>query len=464
MTGTFSSFQTSLSALRYNQLVMDVASGNIANVGTDGYARRRVTAESLGAATTPAIWSRAQWEGNGVRVSGLQRLVDPMLDSRARREHGLQSYFDLRQTVLERVETGIGEPGDQGVSAAMSTFRTSWHDLANAPSSTATRASVLTAAGTLVDAINAQARNISTEQAEQRQNLLSTVSEINTLAGDLANANKAIANANMNGSDPNVLLDQRDQLALRLSELTGAVGTIRSDGGMDMSVNGVALVTGQSAGTFEIATGVTPVGDADGNPVTFQITDTSGTTAVTGGLKGETGAITDLLNVTLPDYLADLGTVAKSLADTVNAQHQAGFDKAGTAGVALFSYNATDPASTLAVAITDPDLLAASSLPGGVVDGGNADVLAGLTSFEGDYQRLVSTFGTEVASSQRKAASQLTLTNQVDGSREQLSGVSIDEEMVSIMQAQRAYEAASRVMTTLDDVLDTLINRTGVTR
>ena len=462
MTGTFSSFQTSLSALRYNQLVMDVASGNIANVGTDGYARRRVTAESLGAATTPAIWSRAQWEGNGVRVSGLQRLVDPMLDSRARREHGLQSYFDLRQTVLERVETGFGEPGDQGVSAAMSTFRTSWHDLANAPSSTATRASVLTAAGTLVDSINAQAHNISTEQSEQRQNLLSTVSEINTLAGDLANANKAIANANMNGSDPNVLLDQRDQIALRLSELTGGVGTIRSDGGMDMSVNGVALVSGQNAGTFEIAAGVTPTGGADGNPVSFQITDTSGTTAVSGGMKGEAGAITDLLNVTLPDYLADLGAVAKSLADTVNAQHQAGFDKAGVAGGALFTYNAADPASTLAVAFTDPDLLAASSLAGGVVDGGNADTLAGLTSFEGDYQRLVSTFGTQVASSARQAASQLTLTNQVDGSREQLSGVSIDEEMVSIMQGQRAYEAASRVMTTLDDVLDTLINRMGV--
>ncbi|MFN8196544.1 MAG: flagellar hook-associated protein FlgK [Nocardioidaceae bacterium] len=464
MSGTLSSFNTALSALRYNQLVMDVASGNVANVGTEGYARRRVEAQSVGAPTQPAMWSRYADQGDGVRVSGLSRLVDPLIDARSRREHGLQSYLDVRQTVLDRVETGFGEPGDDGVAAAMVSFRNSWHDLANSPASTATRTAVLTAAKTLSEAVNAQARNITAEQGDQRQKLLDVVAEVNTVASDLAAANKAIANANMNGTDPNVLLDQRDQFALRLSELTGAVGTIRSDGGMDISVNGVSLVSGQNASTFQIAAGVTPTGAADGNPVSFQITGTAGTTAVTGGLKGEAGAVTDLLNVTLPAYLTGLGAVAQTLADTVNTQHAAGYDAAGTAGGALFSYNASDPASTLTVAITDPALLAASALTGGVVDGGNADALAGLTAVEGDYQRLVGTFGSEVASTRRLAANQATLTAQVDNSREELSGVNIDEEMVSMMTAQRAYEAASRVMTTLDSVLDTLINRTGVTR
>ncbi len=464
MSGTMASFNTALSALRYNSLVMDVASGNVANVGTAGYARRRVDGQSVGAPTQPAMWSRYDYQGDGVRVAGLTRMVDPLLDARSRREHGLQSYLDVRQTVLDRIETGFGEPGDDGVAAAMTSFRNSWSDLANSPASGATRASVLTAASTLADSINLQARNITAEQGDQRQTLLGVVGEVNTVASDLAAANKAIANASMNGTDPNVLLDQRDQLALRLSELTGSVGTIRSDGGMDVTLNGVALVTGQNAGTLEIATGVTPTGGADGNPVTFQVTDASGTTAVTGSLRGESGAGTDLLNVTLPAYLTGLGAVAKTLADTVNAQHAAGYDVAGVAGGAVFSYNAADPASTITVAITDPDLLAASSLPGGVLDGGNADTLAGLTSVEGDYQRLVSTFGSEVASTQRLAANQATLTAQVDGSREQLSGVNIDEEMVSMMTAQRAYEAAARVMTTVDSVRDTLINRTGVTR
>lgn len=464
MSGTLSSFNTALSALRYNAVVMDVASGNVANVNTEGYARRRVEAQSVGAPAQPAMWSRYESQGDGVRVSGLARLVDPFLDARSRREHGLQSYLDVRQAVLERVETGFGEPGDQGVSAAMADFRASWHNLANQPGNTAARSQVLVAAQTLADGLQLQARNIDSEATDQRQRLINTVTEVNTVASDLAAANKAIANANLNGTDAGSLLDSRDLLTLRLSELTGATGTIRSDGGMDVTVNGVSLVSGQDAGTFAIATGVTATGAADGNPVTFSVTDSSGTTVVPAGMKGEAGAIGDLLTVTLPAYLTGLNAVAKDLADTVNAQHGTGYDLAGSPGGALFSYNAADPAATITVAITDPDLLAASSLAGGVLDGGNADVLAGMTSVEGDYQKLVSTFGSEVASTRRLASNQATLTGQVDGAREQLSGVNLDEEMVGMMTAQRAYEAASRLMTTLDSVLDTLINRTGLVR
>ena len=98
-------------------------------------------------------------------------------------------------------------------------------------------------------------------------------------------------------------------------------------------------------------------------------------------------------------------------------------------------------------------------------DGGNATaVAAALAGPEGSYQTLVAGFGNSVSSIRRLAANQATLTAQVDGSREQLSGVNLDEEMVTMLQAQRAYEAAARVMTTIDSMLDTLINRTGVTR
>ena len=87
-----------------------------------------------------------------------------------------------------------------------------------------------------------------------------------------------------------------------------------------------------------------------------------------------------------------------------------------------------------------------------------------MTGVEDSYQGLVNGFGTEVASVKRLAANQQVLTNQVDGSREQLSGVNLDEEMVTMLSSQRAYEAAARVMTTVDSVLDTLINRTGLVR
>ena len=101
---------------------------------------------------------------------------------------------------------------------------------------------------------------------------------------------------------------------------------------------------------------------------------------------------------------------------------------------------------------------------GGALDGSTADRIGTARDAEAAYQSLVSGLGTDVASAARLSRTQGLLAGQVDSAREQLSGVNLDEEMVSMLTAQRAYEAAARVMTVMDSVLDTLINRTGVTR
>ena len=462
MSGTFSSFNTALSALRYNRVAMDTASQNIANVGVDGYTRRRVDAVTAGTPTKPAMWSRDQGAGGGVRITGVSRMADYLLDLRRRTEHGKQSYLDTRQTVLDRLETGLGEPGDDGVAAVMAQFRSAWGDLSNTPDSDAARAQVISRGKELADAVRLQASNFQSEAADQRVRANALVSEVNTVASDLALTNKAIQVANLNNDDAGNLLDQRDQLALRLTELTGGKAEANGTGGLDVKVGGVALVTGAIAGSLQVASGITPTGDPDGSPVTFQITHPVNGTAAAAGMTGELGAVTDLLNTTIPAYLTGLGSVAKTIADGVNALHQAGYDAAGNAGLAFFTYDPTDPAGSLAVNLTSNDQVAASSVSGGVVQGGNADALADYTGADPAYQALVNGFGTSVASGKRVAASQQMLTDQVDGSRDQLAGVNLDEEMLSMVQYQRAYEAAARVMNVVDSMLDTLINRTAV--
>lgn len=464
MSGTLSSLNTALSALRFNRVAMDVASNNIANATTEGFTRRRVQGEAVGAPVQPALWSRYDGTAGGVATGPMERMADSFLDTRARREHGNQSYLDVRSTVLQRVEAGIGEPGDNGVAAALADFRSAWQDLANNPGGAAARNQVVARANTLVDAVRIQATNVATEQGDQRSRLQTLVTDVNTTAGELAATNKSIAAAQFDGSDRSLLLDQRDQLAMRLAELTGGVATTRPDGGLDVTVQGVSLVSGQTAGQLEIATGVTPSGGADGNPVTFRVVSGATTTAVPTGVRGEVGAVTDLLTTTLPAYAAGLGAVASTIADQLNAQHLLGYDLAGNPGQAFFTYDPADPAGTLAVAITDPAQVAASALPGGVLDGTNADRLGQFSDAEDAYQRLVNGFGTEVASVKRLSATQQLMTTQVDGSREQLSGVNLDEETVAMLSAQRTYEAAARVMTVMDSVLDTLINRTGLLR
>lgn len=468
MSGSFSSINTALSAMRFQQTAMDVAGSNAANVNTDGYVRRRVVGETMGAAAQPAMWSRAGVTGTGVRATGIDRMVDPFLDARSRVEHGNQAYLDLRASTLVRVETGLAEPGDKGVAAALADFKSTLGDLKNAPGSDAARAQMLAGAATAADAIRLQARNITTEQSDQRQQLLTVRDEVNTLASDLADTNRAIVAASSAGLDANNLLDARDTLSLRLAELTGATGAIQGDGTMKVTVNGVELVNGGDAGQLQITGGV----DADGDPiagdVTFAIESSSGTTtAVAGGLTGSAGAIQSLLNDTLPDYLSELNAVAKTFADAVNTQHALGFDADGNAGGLVFDVgDGTRVAEVLKVHadMSGPGKVAVSGTPG-TLDSANAEAMIDAIDtarVEDSYQRLVNGFGSQVASVQRLAANQTTLTRQVDNSREQMAGISLDEEMVNMLTAQRAYEAAARVMTTMDSVLDTLINRTGL--
>ncbi|GAB3869157.1 flagellar hook-associated protein FlgK [Nocardioides maradonensis] len=462
MTGTFSSLGSALTGLRYNQVLMDTASNNISNASTEGYVRRTVQGGSVSAGAV-ALWSTYDGHGDGVAVQGVDRTTDQLLTSRVRREHAGLTYLATQQTVLGRVEDGIGEPGDSGVAAALQTFNASWQDLANNPGDAASRQQVLGDGQSLARAVNAQANNITGEEADQRLHLMSNVSDINTAAAGLATLNLHILQGEQSGLDVNTLKDQRDQLALKLANLAGGTVATEANGMYDVTVGGTALVTGQSAGTLVIDTGITSSGAADGNPITFRIDSASGSTPVGGALGGEAGAVTDLLTTTLPDYKAGLDAIAQQLATTINGLHQGGYDLAGNPGAAFFSYNASDPAGSLAVAITDPTLVAASALAGGNLDGGNADALSTSTTAVGDaYQQLVNGFGTRVAAIDQQASNQSTLTGSLDDSWEQQAGVSIDEETVNLVTAQRGYQAAARVMTTLDDMLDTLINHTGL--
>jgi len=441
MSGSLSSLNTALTALQYQRSALDVAASNVANATTEGYTRRRVNGETIGPSATPALWSRQSPAGEGVKATSIQRMNDAILDARARREHASQSYLDLRASSLARVETGIGEPGEKGVAAALTSFRTSWSDVKNNPSSEAARSQVIAKAQTLIGAISAQVANVDGEIADQQTRLASTVTEINTVAEQLAATNKNVVSATLNGVDTTALLDQRDQLAMKLSELSGGTVTIHDNGVADVSVGGHDLVTLDSSSPLDAA-------------------------ALPTGLSGRIGAVQELLTTTLPAYKTGLGEVVTKLADQVNSLHGTGFDLDGAAGQPFFTYDPADPAGTVAVAITDPRKLAVAATGGatGNHDGSIATQLAAANDGGTAYQSLVNGFGSKVASAQGLAATQQLLTSQVDGARDQVSGVSLDEEMVGMLASQRAYEAASRVMTVVDSVLDTLINRTGLLR
>jgi flagellar hook-associated protein 1 FlgK len=484
MTGTFSSLSTTLSALRYNRVAMDVAGGNVANVGTEGYARRNAVGQAQGAPSVPAMWSRWDGAGNGVSVGGVERMVDPFLDARGRLEHGTNAYLQTRSTALVRVESQLGEPGDEGVAAALTAFQQAWHDISNNPGDGAARSQLLGKATSLTVAIGSQARAVTTEWANQQARLEASVTEANALASDLASVNEGIKVAKVSGTDAGLLLDKRDQITMRLAELVGGTASLDSNGLASVQVGGAVLVAGSKAGSLDVrgaqSYADTTTTDTAINTVRLivQSPDTTATDVTESVKSGSIGGQLDLLRTTLPDYMGKLDAFVVELAAKVNDLHafedvdgERTYDQDGNEGGDFFG--STDPsgqitASTLTVLIDDPRRLAASRTQaadgGGTLDGSNADRLGSLDVGGATYRELVTKLGAQVSSARNVSESQSVLTSQIDAARESISGINIDEEMVNLLAAQRAYEGAARVMTTIDSVLDTLINRTGVTR
>jgi flagellar hook-associated protein 1 FlgK len=454
VSGTFSSLNGALSALRYNQVAMDVASNNVSNAGTPGYARRQVVGQTLGAPATPAIWSRWNGAQGGVEPGPVTRMVDPLLDARSRTEHAASAYLGARATSLGRFENALGEPGDNGVAAALAAFQQGWHDAANNPGDEAARTQLLARANTLAAALNTQSRAVDTERDDQQTRLAALGNEVNQTAGELAALNAGLRSANLAGTDAGTLLDRRDQLALRLSELTGAKVTINADTTVDVSLGGQPLVQGKTPFTLTVSGATLTLGGSD--------------LTLTGG---EMGGIQQVLVTDLPAYKAGLDAVAKTLVTEVNKQHALGMDLDGIRGEPIFVPTGTS-ALTIKVELIDPRRIAAADIalkdptvPGsGLRDNKIANTLATMEIGGSDYRKLITGFGVTVAASRQIAANQDVLTAQVDAARESVSGINVDEEMVNLLTAQRGYEAASRVLTTLDSVLDTLINRTGLVR
>jgi flagellar hook-associated protein 1 len=190
---------------------------------------------------------------------------------------------------------------------------------------------------------------------------------------------------------------------------------------------------------------------------------TVGGTAVT-LTGGQAQAQSLALTSTLPGYQSALDGVASALTTSVNAVHATGYDLSGNAGGAFFTGTT---ASTISVAITDPSAIAASSTAsaGGNLDSGVAQQIGALgassSGADAAYRALVANIGSASQRATQQSTVQDSVTSSAQAIQASSSGVSYDDEVTNLLTYQRAYQASSRVLTTMDDMLDTLINRTG---
>jgi flagellar hook-associated protein 1 FlgK len=444
---TFGGIEQASGALDAARYGLSVVSQNIANAGTTGYTRQAAQQASVdGAPGVPSIYTRPTGPG-GVTITGTTRLNDPILDARSRTEHARSGSTDTTASTLSAIEGVFPEPSDNGLSEQLNDFWNSWASVANDPGSTAPRTVLLQKAATVTSTLNAMSTTLSDIGASTAQSLDQGVAAANSDAGQLATLNGQIAVATATGANANALLDQRDVLLGRLSASVGGVATINPNGSADVSVGGQPLVSGVSTtalsvtGTSQVAVGATTVALAGGSAAAEVLALTS----------------------TIPGYQSRLDAVATALAGSVNSAQAGGYDLAGNAGGPLFTGSS---AATIGVAIVAPTALAASGTPGGNLDGSNALALSrqgtAAASPDTTYADLVGSIGSAASLANQQQVTQAAVTTSVDALRTSVSGVNYDEEVSNMLTFQHAYSAASRVLTTVDSMLDTLINHTGL--
>lgn len=432
---SFTGLQTALRGLTAAQAAIDTTSHNIANANTPGYSRQEAVLTESPTMTLPSLSVGGGNDiqlGTGVDVNQISRIRNQFLDIQYRAQNGNTSNASTQTTILNQVQTGLGEPSANGLSTQLQKFWSAWNNLSNSTSGTssaAARQSVLDAGTTVTQSLNAldqQMATVQSQTAQQYQTLTASPNgQVQNYAKQLASLNAEISQQQAAGSSPNDLMDQRDQILDSLSSLAHVSVTDQGNGMVGVNFGDAAspLVSGTTVNW----------------PQTL--------TSAAGGQLGALLGLSDSTNGQIQSYRNTLDTIANQLIGSVNSLQPTS---------PFFSGNS---ASTVAVSATANSIQTSStSNPTGNDLAVQISQLAGGTADQ-SYATFVAKVGNDTAAAQGTQATGTSLLQAINGQRQSVSGVSLDEEMTNLITFQRAYQASARVMNAIDTTLDTLINQ-----
>jgi flagellar hook-associated protein 1 len=454
MGGLSGTLGIALGALGADQGAVAVTSNNIANVNTPGYSREQVNLSE-----NPSILVGRVLFGTGVTLDPTTSIRDNLLETRLDQENTSAGQLSSFLGPMNQVQALFNETSGSGLQAPLTAFFNSLSSLSNNPSNPASRQGVITAGQNLAGAFQQDSSNLQSLQANTDLGVQQSVTQINQLTQQIAALNPKISTAESLGQDPGAILDQRTQLVRQLSGLVGISESNAGNGSLTITTSaGSALVVGNQS--FALTTQVNA--NTTYHDVYAQGTDI--TSSLTGGALGGEIQVRDQ---EIPSILTKLDTFAYGLETAVNTQSKAGFDANGNAGVNFFTQpaSAVGAASSIAVAITDPNLVAASS-DGTVGGNGNAQALANLqnqTIVGGQtpanyYSGLIFQIGNDVSQATSEQSAVGLVQQQLTDQRGAISGVSLDEEAVNLIRYQAAYQASANVVNVVNTLLTATLN------
>ena len=572
MSGIYGVLQTGTQALLAQQKGIEVTGHNIANVNTPGYSRQTVNMQ----ANAPTMTSQGL-VGTGVNARDSKRVYDGFVGTQIDNENEEMGRWDAQKTALERVEIILDESSDNGLNKTMGEFWNAWQDLVNDPSGSVERIALLGSAETLAFEFGNTYNKFSPLQADLDISIATTVDQINLKAGEIADLNQKIMEAEGGGSHANDFRDTRDLAVKDLSLMVDVISFEESSGSMNVSLSdGSSLVNGSNTSTLstmsndsgykdvvwasdptvsinskitggklkgwievrdviipeykgnmedlvnglkgvestEVVTGAASTlttgdyftissptadynvwynkdvgGDPPGGNM-IEVVISTGDTAAQVASKTATaiaaeadfdasitgGATLTIANVVAGDALNDSADndtefiITKRIdgGDGVNYYHSRGYGLDGTTTGNDF-FSGTLAGNNFAVnSNIDSNTIAAATGVGAPGDNRNAITIAELqnalmmntntSTFDNFYNSMVSDVGNKVRNAGMSYDHHTAMVSHLENYRESISGVSLDEEMVNLIQFQLGYDAAAKLISTTDEMLNTLMN------
>ncbi len=433
-----------------SQSALQTTGKNIANINTDGYSRQRLDIYPI----LPEILAGF---GLGSAINGdtLRRIREDFTDRQYWTQNGYNAQYQTESELLLQIEGILPTSSDSGIRKMLDEFWIAWDNLSNDPESSIARTLVKSRAEILTATINRAYDGYVSFQNSLESDVQDKISSLNSLTKQLAELNS------LNSGDNLDLEDQRDRLLDRISGLAN-ITVQRNGNSLSVFVGGIALVSGTTSYDVGVAT------ELDENGVGTIITTVAGSDQEVLITGGSIGASITVHTQDVQFILDRLDTLATTLVEKVNAIHRTGYNNSDVTGIDFFDPNTTGANNlTLSDAIKSSHEFIATSDAAG--ESGNSAISRALSalgdapvigdqSIDDYYRATVAYVGDRVQNMRFLSESQRLVVDHLSTQRQSVSGVSMEEEMTRMVQLEQSFAAASRIVSTVDELVRNLMD------
>ncbi len=453
--GTFYSFDIGSSALDASQIGQDVTGNNISNANTAGYSLESVNLQegdpsydnSVASPTTPGQI------GSGVSSGSIQRASDAFLTVQVNNSNSQQSSLSAQQNWLNQIQSAFNEPSNNTINTTLGAFFGAFASVENNPQDNGVKASAIQAGAAAAQMIQGAQQSLNSANTQITAQLKNDLSTVNNLGTQIAQLNVAIQQLTAQGASPNQLMDQRDLLISQVSGLANITTSTDANGSINVSIGATSLVQGVSSNTVSLSA-LQSNGD-------LQSGEMAGLTTTQTNLKG---------------YQTNLDQLASQLITSVNQIHSQGTASDGTTGLNFFTGTNASNIAVNSVLLNNPQKLAvagATNPPGTTPapgDSSTATAIAALATatmttgpltgqtMQGFYTTMVTAIGADGSSVNTNLTTAQAAKTQLVNQQQSIVGVNQDDELTKMIEYQRMYQAATKIITTQSSMLDSLIS------